>query len=344
MKTVYEYRKEIAQNALNNYSIRRDEFEQIKNQFSINREEIKDSIDSLSLNLSCYAGTRPLSCVDAKIFDDNEFILSGCWNGSLYMHSLDDLEEIIAFNNVHDGRVANVRFTSFGFGSCASDGYFFGCSFNHQEKTHEKVLSFLHSSPVEDFVMHPQLPLIFTCEHNGMFHIWDIEIQSPVLSQPAHSLPIYSLDLHPDGQLLATASFDSTVGVWDLRSGERTCWFKKHYDRALGVCFDDTGSRLISSGNDGVLYVHDLRQGTSTKILAHDRLVSTVVSAGNGLILSGDHNGFVVMSDLSTFSPVWKTKAHFGRTTGLVKIKTNNLGFISVGSDKQISYFDEDSW
>jgi WD40 repeat protein len=73
---------------------------------------------------------------------------------------------------------------------------------------------------------------------------------------------VAALDVSPDGRTLGTASFHGEVSLFDTKSLKHRRDVAFHSGGALAVAFDPTGQRLISSGQDGVVSIVDVCQGT----------------------------------------------------------------------------------
>ena len=54
--------------------------------------------------------------------------------------------------------------------------------------------------------------------------------------------------------------------LWDLGSGCCVETLRGHTDEVLSVCYNSSGSRMVSASADGTAFVHDV--GTA-KVLAH---------------------------------------------------------------------------
>lgn len=73
---------------------------------------------------------------------------------------------------------------------------------------------------------------------------------------------VAALAVTSDGRTLGTASFHGEVSLFDTKSLKHRRDVALHPGGALAVAFDPAGQRLISSGQDGVLSIVDVCQGT----------------------------------------------------------------------------------
>ncbi len=79
--------------------------------------------------------------------------------------------------------------------------------------------------------------------------VWQIDQQhlAKRYTLTGHTVAVHAVAFSPDSTLLATASFDGQIGVFTLGT-EKQRLFKAHDGKVGSVTFDDTGTRLLSSG------------------------------------------------------------------------------------------------
>ncbi|TVQ86964.1 MAG: hypothetical protein EA400_11935 [Chromatiaceae bacterium] len=118
-------------------------------------------------------------------------------------------------------------------------------------------------------------------ERDGSLRIWAVEVASGLSYRLRHSSHVWHLDLAAappalatdgPGLLLATAAFDGSVRVWRYRRGaagaapQLLYTFTNHRGPVRRVQFAPDGRRLVSAGQDGSAWVHDLIGGTNCRI------------------------------------------------------------------------------
>jgi protein HIRA/HIR1 len=100
--------------------------------------------------------------------------------------------------------------------------------------------------------------------------MWDT-LRTPLLNMAAGA--IFAVDVHPSGTRLATCGMDHKVNVWDTRpvldaryeqdpgTPRLLACLAEHATAVNVVRFSHNGQRLASANSDGIVLVHELRQG-----------------------------------------------------------------------------------
>ena len=105
---------------------------------------------------------------------------------------------------------------------------------------------------------------------SGALEVWNWPAALPIWSSHEHSFWLTALRFSPDNRILASGAYDRTIRLWSVGDGrcgrEITC----HDAFITGLDFSPCGTRLLSSGADGAVWLHDWRAHKSRRLLAED--------------------------------------------------------------------------
>jgi serine/threonine protein kinase/WD40 repeat protein len=114
------------------------------------------------------------------------------------------------------------------------------------------------------------------------------QLQRPVLGQ--HQGMAYCAALSPAGDVLATGGRDG-VRLWDLRTHQSLGHLPDHQGDVNGVAFSQDGNWLASSGDDGLVRIHETKHWQRIQELPHDGAVvaAKFVPGRNQLVTAERH-------------------------------------------------------
>ena len=116
---------------------------------------------------------------------------------------------------------------------------------------------------------------------SGALELWNWPAALPIWSSHEHSFWLTALRFSPDNRILASGAYDRTIRLWSVGDGrcgrEITC----HDAFITGLDFSPCGTRLLSSGADGAVWLHDWRAHKSRRLLVEDN-ASDIVWCGDG--------------------------------------------------------------
>lgn len=75
------------------------------------------------------------------------------------------------------------------------------------------------------------------------------------MKKAGSELAIYAVAFSPDGKLIASGGLDRTIRIWDAGSGQLRQTIAGHPDFVYDVQFNQAGTRLLSCGHNGNLFV-----------------------------------------------------------------------------------------
>jgi len=101
--------------------------------------------------------------------------------------------------------------------------------------------------------------LFISGSYDHFAHMWDSRMQSPV-HRLQHDAPVEAVLASPSGTLLFAAA-GNQIKVWDLVAGGRVLHtFSSHQKNVTSLSLDSSASRLLSSGLDGHIKIHSIKQ------------------------------------------------------------------------------------
>jgi WD40 repeat protein len=72
---------------------------------------------------------------------------------------------------------------------------------------------------------------------------------------------VYTVAFSPDGKTIAAAGLDRTIRVIDVLTGKEVRAIEKHKDFIYRVAFNSKGTRLLSCGYSGNVYIWNPTNG-----------------------------------------------------------------------------------
>ena len=162
-----------------------------------------------------------------------------------------------------------------------------------------------HTDYVRSMCHNPSVPQVWVSgSYDHSVKIWDRRQQASVLPPIMHDQPVESLVMARSGTMLYTAS-GSDVKVWDIIGGGRLLHsFSNHQKNITDLCLDETGSRLLSCGLDGLVKIYSLGALKMTHgMKAGQPLVSMALSRDSSKLALGCVDGSLVVRTRTATGP-----------------------------------------
>jgi WD40 repeat protein/serine/threonine protein kinase len=120
-----------------------------------------------------------------------------------------------------------------------------------------------HTHTLTSIDFHPDEKQLATSSVDHTVRVWDADRDRLPRTWKGHDGFVRNVEFSPDGKLMATASDDGTVGVWDSTSRQPIHLLKSFEGFEAGcVCFTFDGQQLASIGQNGVIHVWSVEEGT----------------------------------------------------------------------------------
>lgn len=151
-----------------------------------------------------------------------------------------------------------------------------------------------------------------------------------------HRFEVKALAFSPDDSLVASGGFDTDIYIWEKKSGKVLHHIRGwknpdekdnpgHFYSVNGVAFSPDGTALFSVGNDGLVKVWDVRQGTrKNQFQCHRKTI-------NDLFLSLDGRQVLTCSNDST-AGLWTNS---GELIRIFKGHTGDVNSAAISPDNR---------
>lgn len=166
----------------------------------------------------------------------------------------------------------------------------------------------VHTDYVRVIESHPTMSQIFmSASYDHTIKVWDSRMGTVAFSLD-HELPVECGIVNRSGSMLISGG-GSEVKIWDLLSGGRLLHtFNNHQKNVTGLCFDGSGSKLLTCSLDSHVKVFNLQTLQLLHGMKYDSpLVSIAVSPDDRKLIVGQADGNLCIrtrSDGSTDSAV----------------------------------------
>ena len=116
-----------------------------------------------------------------------------------------------------------------------------------------------HGSDVNSVSFSPDGQTLASGSHDSTIRLWDVRTGRELQTLTGHTGWFITVSFSPDGRTLASGGgADLTVRLWDVVTGQHQV-LTGHTDWVNSVSFSPDGLTLASSGNDGSIYLWDVR-------------------------------------------------------------------------------------
>lgn len=192
--------------------------------------------------------------------------------------------------------------------------------------------TYVHSSPVNEVVIHPNQGELISCDRDGNIKIWDLA-EGTCVNQlnPDSDISIQSLSMASDGSLLVAANTKGNVFVWQLTNGFDTSTIKSSkvinahdtYITKVLLSSDSKHIATCSADHMAKIWSVDNNFNCETILEGHQRWVwDCAFSADSAYLVTASSDHYVRLWDLSTREIV---RQYGGHQKGAICVALNDV-------------------
>lgn len=185
---------------------------------------------------------------------DDEFIVFGGVDSSLYVYDVPTMARILGPLSGHKGNVLTVAYSQ--DGRHIVSGSRDKSIIVWDSKTGAKLSGPIMHSGVIQSLSHSPLGGTFVTGSFDTITIWDAKSFEPFhRALSAHGGRVKSVHYSPDGRFVLSASADGTLKVWNVESGKVVVELPKHDCSVEAVSFSSDGEWAASGDSDGMVRI-----------------------------------------------------------------------------------------
>jgi WD40 repeat protein len=127
-----------------------------------------------------------------------------------------------------------------------------------------------HKQRIRHITFNTDGNLLATASFDKTAKLWQVKEGNQLEEEQTfigHTDKLYSVSFSPDSQILASSSYSGEIALLTIKTKESR-FFKAHEDIATSVVFDSSGTRLLSAGADGHVYLWNMNDNPPTILQA----------------------------------------------------------------------------
>lgn len=177
-----------------------------------------------------------------------------------------------------------------------------------------------------------------------MVILWDVRDKARSRILKGHRNYVFCVDYSPVDNVIASGSYDSSIRIWDPGTGKMIRSFVAHTPSVTAAQFNKDGSRLVSSGYDGLCKIWNWRVGSCEKILRSEEYpaaTSFVKFSPNGkYVLTASFDSKLRLWDCERNRVVKTFTGHINSRYCIFAtfVATNSRPLIVCGSENNLVY------
>jgi WD40 repeat protein len=160
--------------------------------------------------------------------------------------------------------------------------------------------------------------LALTAGDDRTVRVWDLQTGREAQRFTKHRARITGVALSPDGERAVSGGHDQTLRLWETASGRELRTFAVPRGPLLCVAFSPDGRTVASGHFDTTVRLWDAEGGREERrFTGHRQMVSQVLLAPGGVVLSASYDQTVRGWDAASGSELWCGAGHAGPVAGL---------------------------
>ncbi len=205
-----------------------------------------------------------------------------------------------------------------------------------------------HTDVIRTVAFSPNGRLLASAGQDLSVRVWELPSGREVHVLRGHESQVNSVVFSPDGRLLASVSgmwLDRKPGelkVWDAVTGQERFTTHPHRTTISEVAFTPDGRRLVTSGWDRTVQIHDGSTGEVLKVLTSQTNASSfkcvAVSPDGKFIASGRQQRVIILWDAETGEEVGQLSGPDGHQSDVLSLAFSPDGqqLVSGGWDSRV--------
>ncbi|GMM52481.1 TOR complex subunit [Starmerella bacillaris] len=191
---------------------------------------------------------------------------------------------------------------------------------------------YLHHSPVNDVVIHPNQGELISADHNGNLRVWDLGANSCTHNIiPEEGVPLRSLSVASTGSLLVAGNNKGNCYVWrlgsdhDVTSLHPLTRFRAHSKYITKVLLSPDAKHLATCSADHTCKIRSVDQDfrIETVLRGHQRWVwDCAFTADSAYFVTASSDHFVRLWELQTGQIVRQYRGH---QKGVLSVALNDI-------------------
>ncbi len=162
-----------------------------------------------------------------------------------------------------------------------------------------------HGNTTNAIAMDVNTKKIVTGSDDNNACIWDCKgendtflFEPQLLLTLPHGGTVWKAVISNDGTMVATACLDGYARLFNITDGSVLCDIK-HNDQVCFVHITKDNKKLISAGDDGNIFIVDIKDGKVSTLYIHGKIHSFCVSGDDKVIVAGTDDGLIKVWSLT---------------------------------------------
>ncbi|WP_082026699.1 caspase family protein [Flammeovirga sp. OC4] len=181
--------------------------------------------------------------------------------------------------------------------------------YNTQTKSIAKILKG-HKGDVTSVAASQKENIFVSGGKGGKVLMWDLDTDEPIKSYQGSKTEILSVGISPNNKYVVGGDKSGDLYIWELESTKLVTKVEAHKSYIRDLLFSTDSRHIVTCGDDKNIRVWNAKTfELENAYRYHKKWIQTIaISPDNKYLLSGSHDGYVVLSELSTGRIIHKSE------------------------------------